>query len=85
MTEFKYTIKDPVGIHARPAGLLVKLAGDFNADITVTNGEKTADAKKIFALMGLGAKAGTEITVTASGDDEQKAADAIQTFLHKNL
>ena len=52
MTEFTYAIKDPNGIHARPAGMLVKECAKYNCSITIDGNGKTADAKKIFAVMG---------------------------------
>lgn len=85
MKEFKYTINDPQGIHARPAGLLVKEAAKFDSSITIDNGTKTGDAKRIFAVMGLGVKAGTEITVRCDGADEAEAAAALEAFLKANL
>ena len=53
MREFTYVIKDPVGLHARPAGLLVKKAGEFTSRITIESGGKSAEAKKLIMLMGL--------------------------------
>lgn len=85
MQEFKYTIKDELGIHARPAGLLVKLASTYKSSITVDTGTKTADAKKIMALMGAGAKQGTKITCKAEGPDEAEAIAAVQKFFEENL
>ncbi|MBE5868409.1 MAG: HPr family phosphocarrier protein [Lachnospiraceae bacterium] len=85
MKELKYIIRDPEGIHARPAGLLVKLATTFASVITIQKEDKTADAKRIFAIMGLGAKQGQEITVTAQGADEDKAIAEIDLFLKENL
>jgi phosphocarrier protein len=85
MKEFVYKITDSVGIHARPAGLLVKKAAEFNSDITLVKGEKTADAKKIFSVMALGAKCGDEISVKISGDDEETAATEMKTFFEENL
>lgn len=85
MKEFNYTVKDEVGIHARPAGLLVKCASGFSSHVTVSKGEKSADAKKLFALMGLGVKCGDCITVAVSGTDEEKAAAEIKSFLENNL
>ncbi len=58
MQNFSYTITDENGIHARPAGIFVKKASAFSSEITVTLGDKSASAKKLFALMGLGAKKG---------------------------
>ena len=53
MKEFKYVITDPEGIHARPAGELVKAAKEFNSAITLTKDGKTGDCKRIFGIMGL--------------------------------
>lgn len=86
MKEFKYTITDPVGIHARPAGLLVKEVKKHASAIKITGKDgKSADAKKLLALMGLGIRQGDEITVTVEGDDEADAAAAIEKFLKENL
>ncbi len=85
MKEFLYKIKDEVGIHARPAGLLVKKAAEFNSDIKIVCGEKTADAKKIFAVMALGAKCGNDVRVTAEGADEDVAVAELEKFFKENL
>lgn len=86
MTEFRYIIKDEVGIHARPAGLLVKEAEKFKSDIQITvQGGWTADAKRLFALMSLGAAKGDTISVSINGEDESAAAVALKAFLEKNL
>lgn len=82
---FSYKITDPVGIHARPAGLLIKKAGEFRSEITITKGTKTADAKKIFSVMSLGVKQNDEVTVTATGEDEDSAIEILQTFFNENL
>ena len=85
MKEFKYVITDELGIHARPAGLLVKEAAKFQSDIKIKKGEKEADAKRIFGIMGLAAKKGDEIVLTADGADEAEAIAAIEEFLKANL
>lgn len=85
MKEFQYTIKDEQGIHARPAGLLVKEASGFRSDITLEVNGKTGDAKRIFAVMALGAKCGNTLTVKAEGEDEAEAAAAMEAFLKANL
>ena len=54
MKEFKYVVTDPEGIHARPAGILVKQAAGYKSAVTIVKGEKSADAKRIFGVMGLG-------------------------------
>ncbi len=85
MKQFQYVITDELGIHARPAGLLVKEAAKFQADIKIKKGEKEADAKRIFGIMGLAAKKGDEIVLTADGADEADAIAAIEEFLKANL
>ena len=85
MKSFTYVIKDSAGIHARPAGLLVKKASEFSSDISVSKGDKKADAKKIFSVMSLAVKCGDEITVTTDGEDENEAINAIGDFLRENL
>ena len=82
MKSITYTITDELGIHARPAGLLVKLAGGFQSKITIS---KEGDAKRIMALMGLSATKGTVITVEIEGPDEADAAKAVEDFLKANL
>ncbi|XOQ53014.1 MAG: Phosphocarrier protein HPr [Succiniclasticum sp.] len=85
MKEFDYTITDPEGIHARPAGLLVKEAKQYASKITVSKGAKKGDLKKIFTVMGLGAKHGETIHIQVEGPDEDTAAPAIENFLKAHL
>ncbi|MDY5774582.1 MAG: HPr family phosphocarrier protein [Lachnospiraceae bacterium] len=85
MKEFRYTITDSEGIHARPAGEFVKEAKKFASDVKIVKGEKSADAKKIFGLMSLGVKQGEEILVQIEGTDEEEAATGLEKFLKENL
>lgn len=85
MKEFKFTITDTDGIHARPAGEFVKAAKAFEASVSLAKGEKSADAKKIFGVMGLAVKQGDVVTVTVDGADEDEAAAALEEFMKKNL
>ena len=85
MQTFMYTIKVPVGLHARHAGLLVKEASRYRSDITVSFGDKTADAKRILGLMGLGIKLGDVIKVTVEGEDEDIAALKLKSFIWQNF
>lgn len=80
MKEFSYTITDPAGIHARPAGELVKEAAKYRSNIILDKQSKTADAKKIFAVMGLGVKNGEHLTIRINGEDEDNAAQALEEF-----
>jgi phosphocarrier protein len=83
--ECSYTIQDPVGIHARPAGLLVKKLSEFSSGAVVVRGEESCDGKKLLALMKLRVKAGETITVRFEGDDEEAACDACRAFLSETL
>lgn len=85
MKEFTYTITDPVGIHARPAGLLAKKAREFKSVITIDKNGKSAAATKLMALMGLGIKCGETVTVTVDGADEEKASAEMEKFFSENL
>ncbi|BCN32133.1 HPr family phosphocarrier protein [Anaeromicropila herbilytica] len=85
MKQFKYVIKDEQGIHARPAGLLVKKANEFSCKVTIGKDGKDADAKRIFGIMGLAAKCGNEVTITCDGEDEEAAAKGLEAFLKENL
>lgn len=85
MQSFTYTITEPVGIHARPAGLLVKEIKKYQSVVTVAKDEKSVDARKLMALMGMGIKCGDTVTVTVEGSDEETAAPALQQFFTENL
>ena len=85
MKEFQYTVKDACGIHARPAGLLVKVAKGFASTATLEKGGKTCDLRKLMALMGMGVKQGDTVTIKVEGDDEAACAEAIQKFLSENV
>ena len=85
MKEIKYVIQDPMGLHARPAGQLVKAVAAYKSTVTIlVNGGK-ADAKRLMAVMRLAAKQGMEMTVQVEGADEDKAAAELEAFLKANL
>ncbi len=85
MKSFQYIIKDPIGIHARPAGILGKKAKEYAAKITVAVNGKEAEATKLLALMSLGVKCGDEVTVRAEGTDEMVAIEELKKFFEENL
>lgn len=85
MQEIKYVIKDEMGIHARPAGLLVKEAAAFPCAITIAKDGREVDAKRIMGIMSLGVKCGNEITIKCDGDREDEAAETLAKFLKENL
>lgn len=85
MKQFSYVIKDAIGLHARPAGLLVKEAKKYHCSIMVEKGEKIANALRLMALMGLGVKCGDTVFITVDGEGEEEAAMKLQDFFEKNL
>lgn len=85
MKTFTYTIKDALGIHARPAGLLVKESKKFTSVCSLRIGDKECELGKLMALMALGVKKGDEVTVKASGDDEVAAIEALEELFRMNL
>lgn len=86
MNQFTYTITDPLGIHARPAGQLAKVAKGFaDTVVTVSKGGTAAKATQLMKLMSLGVKQGDEVAVAADGPSEDAALAALQTFFRENL
>ena len=85
MKEFTYTITDELGIHARPAGMLVKEASKYSSNITIECNGKSADVKKIFSLMSLGAKCSNVLKIKIDGVDELDACLGLEDFFKKNL
>ena len=85
MAKFTYVITDEVGLHARPAGLLVKEAKKFQSECTVTKGDKTKKLTQLMMLMSLGVKQGDTVTVSAEGADEDTAIAELKDFFENNL
>ena len=86
MKQFTYTITDPVGIHARPAGLLVKAIKALDSSVTIAKADgKSAAGTKLMALMGLGIKQGDTVTVTVEGGSEEANFAAMEQFFQENL
>ena len=85
MRTFEYTIKDELGIHARPAGLLVKEAKKFESECTITKDGKTKKLTQLMMLMSLGVKQGDTVTVSVDGADEDAAVASLKEFFENNL
>lgn len=85
MKTFQYEIKDELGIHARPAGQMVKLLKEYASAVTITKGEKKVDAIRLMAVMGLGVKHGDIVTIEVDGPDEKYACEALEKFFRENL
>lgn len=86
MKQFTYTIKDELGIHARPAGMLSKLAKGYgDTVVTVSRGNQTVKASQLMKLMGMAVKKGDEVTVTSEGPAEDETIAALKQFFEENL
>ena len=86
MKQFEYTINDPLGIHARPAGMLAKAAKGFaDTTITVSKNGNAVKASQLMKLMSLGIKQGDVVTVAAEGPSEDAAIAAMQAFFQEHL
>lgn len=86
MKEFCYTVKDETGIHARPAGNLVKLIKTFTSTVTIEKeGKAPVNGTALMKLMGLGVKCGDTVKFTVEGDDEAAAVKGIEDFMRSNL
>lgn len=87
MKKINYTVTAEAGIHARPAGILVKKAASFKSNIKILHEQRgsEADLKRLMAVMALGVKQGDGIVLSVDGEDEEEAADALEAFLKENF
>lgn len=85
MKTFSYTIKDELGIHARPAGMLANEAKKYECEIKLKKGEKEVILSRLLMLMGLAVKKDDEVTVTFDGADEEEAYNVISTIFKEKL
>lgn len=85
MKRFEYVIKDEAGIHARPACMLTKEARKYESRAVLYAGEKSAEATRLMAVMGMGVKRGQTVAVEVAGDDEEQAFKGLKRFFEENL
>lgn len=85
MPKIILTINHPVGLHARPASIFVQTASRFKSSVVVTCGDRTADAKSIISVLGLGAGQGACIEIIAEGEDAPKALEALRCLVESNF
>ena len=76
-------IIDPIGIHARPASVLVNVSSKFKSNVSFKSNDKIANAKSIINLMALGAKQGSQVEIIVEGDDEAEAIEQIKETMKK--
>ena len=79
--EIKGIIKDPIGLHARPAAVLTQEANKFEAEIKITSNGKDANLKSIMSVMALGIKNEEEIIITAEGKDAEEALTSLEALM----
>ncbi|MBS6395551.1 MAG: HPr family phosphocarrier protein [Clostridiales bacterium] len=85
MKTFQYTVKEELGMHARPAGLILQLAKEFDSKITVSNKGKKGNLKRLLSVVDLDIQFGDTVTVTVEGSDEEIAAEEMLAFFEENL
>ena len=85
MAKQDFTIQNKLGIHARPAAQFVKMANRFTCDISVEKDGEEVDGKSIMGLMMLAAGHGSVIVVSAEGDDEAAALEAIGDLINRKF
>lgn len=85
MKTFQYTIREELGMHARPAGLILQLAKEFESSIIVTNKGKSGDLKRLLSVIELDIQYQDTVTVKVEGSDEDVAAEEMLAFFEENL
>ena len=85
MQKFEYTVTDAIGIHARPAGMLVQKAKTYSSTVTVSANGKTCEATRLMALMAMCIKSGTVVSITVEGEDELVCAAELEDFFKQNF
>lgn len=84
MKTIKHTVKDPSGIHARPAGVLVSTAKRFTSEVTLIFDDRRCSLKRIFAVMGMSIGVGDSFMIEVLGDDEEECAAALQSSIDES-
>jgi len=86
MVERTLVIRNPLGIHARPAALVVQAASRFKSDISLSKGEiRNVNGKSIMSVMMLAAEQGSEVKIAAEGEDEEEAVKVVGELLESNF
>lgn len=85
MKKEKVILQNENGLHARPAGELVKLVSTFKSDVSLTVNGKKINAKSILAIMSLGIKNGSEIEIECNGEDEEEAVNKIKETINNKI
>lgn len=85
MVSFAFKVKSEKGLHARPAGALVKEAIKCSGTVTIRKGDKQEDLKRVYNVMSLAIKENEEVEITVEGKNEEAEAAALQKYINENL
>ncbi|HHL73196.1 MAG TPA: HPr family phosphocarrier protein [Bacteroidetes bacterium] len=85
MKEIKVSIKNKLGLHARPAALFVKTAAKYKSDIFVSRDSQVVNGKSIMGVMMLAAENGAELTISANGEDEDEALQGLSELFERKF
>lgn len=85
MKEFMYTVKEMLGLHARPAGMLVRYVKTLGSKVTIARGDEAAEGTRLMSIMAMGVKQGEVVKVTVEGETEEEDVVAVQNFFEDNL
>ncbi|MCI7262176.1 MAG: HPr family phosphocarrier protein [Clostridium sp.] len=85
MKKFQYVIQDELGIHARPAGMLARIAKKYESTVEIGTGDRNVSASQLLRLMSLGVKKGDEVSVVIEGVDEEAACAELKAFFEEHL
>lgn len=85
MTKREITIRLDSGLETRPVALLVQMASQFQSDVYVESDTRRVNAKSIMGMMTLGLDSGSEVTISANGEDEKEAVDKIAAYLTRSI
>ena len=85
MTEYCYTVVNELGMHARPAGMFVKLAKDHKSKISIWKGDQSSDAVRIMNVMRMGIHQGDQVRITAEGEDEEETIAEVEKICRECL
>ncbi|MBM6942170.1 HPr family phosphocarrier protein [Collinsella intestinalis] len=82
---FEYTVTDDAGLHARPAALLARRAGELTSDVTVSFGDRSANAKSMISIMSMGVHTGDTVTFELAGDAAAAEAEEFAAWCAENI
>lgn len=85
MKRFEYTLTNPMGLHMRPAGIMVNRLAKTSCGVTLHCGARDANAKSILSVMAMSAKCGERVIVDVSGEGEEALSRELEDFFKQNF